>query len=131
MNTQIIYFQFKDFHVPFMTLQSIGFKLFAKIMKVSCVFCCSSCINFNPTSHLKGHRFCLTFTGITYCTFLNLWKSEVFHITRPFVYAIRILSNFVHVSRLESDGSLAIELFENNNTKLNCDKCHPNHTFQR
>ena len=28
------YFQFKDFHVPFMTLQSIGFKFFAKIMGV-------------------------------------------------------------------------------------------------
>ena len=36
-----------------MTLQSIGFKFFAKIMKGSCVFCCSSCINFKPTSYLK------------------------------------------------------------------------------
>ena len=53
LNTQIIYFQFKDFHVPFMTLQSIGFKLFAKIMRGGCVFCCSSCISFNPTSHLN------------------------------------------------------------------------------
>ena len=31
---QIIYFQFKEFYVPSMTLQSIGFKCFAKIMKV-------------------------------------------------------------------------------------------------
>ena len=30
---QIIYFQFKEFYVPSMTLQSIGFKFFAKIMK--------------------------------------------------------------------------------------------------
>ena len=32
-----------------MTLQSIGFKFFSKIMKGSCV----SCISFNPTSLLK------------------------------------------------------------------------------
>ena len=50
---QIIYFQFKEFHVYFMILQSIGFKFFGKIMKGSCVLCCSSCINFNPTSHLN------------------------------------------------------------------------------
>ena len=36
-----------------MTLVSIGFKCFAKIMKGSFVFYCSSCISFNPTSHLK------------------------------------------------------------------------------
>ena len=35
-----------------MTLQSIGFKVFAKIMKESCAFCCSGCISFNP-SHLN------------------------------------------------------------------------------
>ena len=39
-----------------MTLQSIGFKFFAKIMKGSCVFCCSNCISFNHTSHLKTNR---------------------------------------------------------------------------
>ena len=54
LNTQIIYFQFKDFHVPFMTLLSIAFKFFAKIMRGGCVFCCSNCISFNPTSHLKS-----------------------------------------------------------------------------
>ena len=48
------YFQFKDFHVPSMTLQSIAFKFFAKIIRGSCVFCCSSCINFNLTSYFKG-----------------------------------------------------------------------------
>ena len=53
MNTQIIYFQFQDFYAPLMTLQSIYFKFFAKTMRGSCVFCCSSCTNFNPTSHLK------------------------------------------------------------------------------
>ena len=35
-----------------MTLQS-SFEFFAKMMRGSCVFCCSSCISFNPTSHLK------------------------------------------------------------------------------
>ena len=50
---QIVYFQFKDFHVPFMTLQGIGFKFFANIIRGSYVFCCSSCISFNPTSHFK------------------------------------------------------------------------------
>ena len=49
-------FPFKDFYVVFMTLQSIGFKCFAKIMKGSCVFCCSSCVSFIPTSHLKGNE---------------------------------------------------------------------------
>ena len=53
MNTQIIYFQFQDFYEPLMTLQSIYFKLFVKTMRGSCVFCCSSCTNFNPTSNLK------------------------------------------------------------------------------
>ena len=47
------HFQFKDFHVHFMTLQSAGFKFFAEIMRGSCVFCCSSCISFNTRSHLK------------------------------------------------------------------------------
>ena len=47
LNTEIIYFQFKEFYVLFITLQSIGLKFFAKIMKGSCVFCCSSCIIFN------------------------------------------------------------------------------------
>ena len=51
-----IYFQFKDFDVPFITLQSIGLKCFAKVMKGSCVFYCSSCISFNPTSHLKDKK---------------------------------------------------------------------------
>ena len=36
-----------------MTLQSVGFKSVAKIMKGSCVFCFSSCISFNLTSHIK------------------------------------------------------------------------------
>ena len=31
-----------------------GFRFFAKIMKGICVLCCSSCITFNPTSHLKN-----------------------------------------------------------------------------
>ena len=53
LNTQIIYFQFKEFSIPFIALQSIGFKFFAKIMTGSCVFCCSNCISFNPTSHLN------------------------------------------------------------------------------
>ena len=53
MNTQIIYFQFRDFHVPFTTLQSISFKFFAKIIRGSCVFCYSSCISFNPTNHFN------------------------------------------------------------------------------
>lgn len=48
MNTQIIYFPFKGFHVSFMTLQSIIFKFFAKVIRGSCAFCCSS---FKPTSH--------------------------------------------------------------------------------
>ena len=33
--------------------QRIGFKSFAKILRRSCVFCCSDCIRFNPTSHLN------------------------------------------------------------------------------
>ena len=32
------YFQFKEFYVPFIALQSIGFKFFAEIMTGSCVF---------------------------------------------------------------------------------------------
>ena len=47
------YFQFRNFYIPFMNLQSIGFKFFAKIMKENCVFYCPSCISFNPKTHLK------------------------------------------------------------------------------
>ena len=36
-----------------MTLKNTGFKSFDKIMKRNYVFCCSSCISFNPTSHFK------------------------------------------------------------------------------
>ena len=70
LNTQIIYFQFKEFYVPFMTLQSTGFKFFAKIMTGSCIFCCSSCISFNPASHLND-CFC-------YCKVWNMWCVERF-----------------------------------------------------
>ena len=50
---QIIYFQFKECYISFMTLQNIGFRFFAKIMTGNCVFCCSSCISFNLTCHPK------------------------------------------------------------------------------
>ena len=53
---QIIYFEFKEFHVPFKTLQSIFLKFFAKKMKGNCIFCCSSCISFNPTNHPKSFK---------------------------------------------------------------------------
>ena len=53
------YFQFKNFHVPFVILQSTGFTFFAKTMRGSCVFCCLSCISFNLTSHLKNALSCL------------------------------------------------------------------------
>ena len=33
-----IIISFKDFHIPFMTLENIGFKVFAKITRGSC--CC-------------------------------------------------------------------------------------------
>ena len=36
-----------------MFLKSTGFKFFAKIMGGNYVFCCSSHISFNPTSHLN------------------------------------------------------------------------------
>ena len=68
---QIVNFQFKDFYVPFMTLQSIGFKFFAKIMKGSCVFYCSSCISFNPTSHLNAQ------VTLFNNTILNVFKNYV------------------------------------------------------
>ena len=37
-----------------MTLQSIDFNFFTKIMRGSCVFCYSNCIGFNLTSNLKN-----------------------------------------------------------------------------
>ena len=36
-----------------MILQSTGVDFFAKIIKGSYVFCCPSCISFNPTSYLN------------------------------------------------------------------------------
>ena len=46
------HFQFKDFYISFMTLQGIGFKFFAKIMKGSCIFCSSSCISTQRTTSM-------------------------------------------------------------------------------
>ena len=46
-----------------------AFKFFAKITKGSCAFCCSSCISFNPTGHLKGQPFLSKITGY-YCHWL-------------------------------------------------------------
>ena len=36
-----------------MSLKNTGFKFFAKTMGGNYVFCCSSQISFNPTSHFK------------------------------------------------------------------------------
>ena len=54
MNEQIICFQSQVFHLPFTFLKSTGFKFFAKIIGENYVFCCSSHISFNPSSHLKN-----------------------------------------------------------------------------
>ena len=54
MNKQIIYFQSKDFHLPFMTLQSIGFKFFAKIIRESCVFIVQVALALTLGATLKG-----------------------------------------------------------------------------
>ena len=61
---QIIYFQFKGFHMPFITMKGIDFKFYAKIMRRSSV-CCSSCIRFNPTSHLN-HIFHIGHAAVAY-----------------------------------------------------------------
>ena len=56
---QIIYFQVKDFYVPFVTLQSIGFIFFAKIMKGSCVFVVQVVLVLTlqaTLSHLTSHE---------------------------------------------------------------------------
>ena len=39
-----------------MSLKSTGFKVFPKIIGGNYVFCCSSCISFNPTSQLNGQN---------------------------------------------------------------------------
>ena len=104
MNTQIIYFQVKDFDVPFMTLQRIALKFCAKIMKRSCVFCCSSCISFNPTNHLlisfifqytsslykillENVMICVdtSFDPVLYCS-LDLFAHEKKHIVRSLAH---------------------------------------------
>ena len=101
MNTQIINFQFKDFHEPFMTLQSIGFNFFAKIMRGSCVFCCSSCISFNPTSHLN--KLCLYMNS-------RYWRKTVIKLLN-LTYSVYNFSN--NGSETESSGiktsTLALE----------------------
>ena len=91
MNTRIIYFQIKDFHVPFSTLQSITLKYFAKIMRESCFFCCSSCISFNPTSHLKMKSMLLLNTKNL--VFLNT-KNAFFPIQKMYCFQIRRTFNF-------------------------------------
>ena len=63
-----------------MTLQSIGFKFFAKIMKGSYVFCCSSCISFNPTSHLN-----LQFANYHRFPYIFCHQSTLTNISRGYV----------------------------------------------
>ena len=74
------YFQFKDFYVPFMTLQGIGFKCFAKIITGSCIFCCSSCISTQRTTSMMIKFYChyliykYNFTFSFFCMRHNLIK---------------------------------------------------------
>ena len=60
-----------------MTLQSVGFTFFAKITKGSCVFCCSSFITFNPTSHLKNENLAKVFSG----EFCEIFEKTFFYRT--------------------------------------------------
>ena len=92
---QISSFQFKDFYVPFMNLQSIGFTFFAKIMKGSWVFCCSSSISFNPPSHVNIHFFAKTFL-------------EKHHITISYIH-----SNFCNLPILREKKKRKMELISN------------------
>ena len=89
MNTQIIYFKFKDFYVPFIALQSIGFRFFAKIMRGSCVFCCSSCISFNLTSYLKHF-----FVVVVFCKLIN---GNVFEWFLPIMCKEHTLNRFTNL----------------------------------
>ena len=57
LNAQTIYFKCQVFHLAFMFLKSTGFNFFAKTMRGNYVFCCSSYISFNPTSHLNYMRY--------------------------------------------------------------------------
>ena len=92
-------FQFTEFYVFFMTLQSIGFKFFAKIMKGSCVFCCSSCVSFNPTSHLDIRMNCLEIINYkrcyqVICSTSYILSTQLFFLV---IYLIKNLSNNIHV----------------------------------
>ena len=86
---QIIYFEFKDFYVSFMTLQSIGFKFFAKMMKGSCVFYCSSCISFNPTSHLNVYK-----------AKSNEWTIiKIIKLTNTIHFSVKVIHNDISASQ--------------------------------
>ena len=50
-------FPVQRFLCTFYNTAEYGFKFFAKIMKWSWIFCCSSCISFNPTSRLKRFKY--------------------------------------------------------------------------
>ena len=93
MNTQIIYFHFKGFFVPFMTLHGIGFKFFAKIIKGSSVFCCSNCINVNPTSHRKGILQWKTFNILYTTLYTILSQTPGVKLKRIFECILRIPSS--------------------------------------
>ena len=80
-----------------MALQSIGFKFFTKIMKGSCVFCCSSCISFSPTSHLNS------ITGISEKRDPGPYEDSKFFDnpgkTQEFINYIKFLEFLSHVTK--------------------------------
>ena len=55
---------------------SISFNFFAKIMIGSCVFCCSSCITINPTSHLNSET--MKILGVHFLYNKNLEQDKNF-----------------------------------------------------
>ena len=108
---KLFLFQFKDFHVPLTTLQSIGFNFFAKVTRGNCIFCCSSYISSWQTFVLMK-----TSWGRLEDVFrLRLQKTsqDVLNKTNIFVLAIRLQDAFNTSSwRFQDSSSRLQDIFK-------------------
>ena len=102
---QIIYFQFKEFYVPSMTLQSIGFKFFAKIKEVV-FFVVQVALTLQATLNTLNH------TLIPFVTIVVSWKphltnsSTAFSLKLSAKSRIRIIEFYKNMVVMSSKRSL-------------------------
>ena len=91
-------FQIQRFLWPFMTLQSIGFKFFAKTIRGSCVFVVQVVLVLTLQAALKIRR--LIFGKVILCFILQLWVSHFIYFKLALVLFNGCLMNVHHWKKL-------------------------------